>query len=51
VTEVTSFTVFYVAEKYHQEYYKNNPDEAYCRYVIQPELEKFKQIFKNKLKK
>jgi peptide-methionine (S)-S-oxide reductase len=51
VTEVTSFTIFYVAEKYHQEYYKNNPDEAYCRYVIQPELEKFKQIFKNKLKK
>jgi peptide-methionine (S)-S-oxide reductase len=51
VTEVTLFTVFYEAEKYHQEYYKNNPDEAYCRYVIQPELEKFKQIFKNKLKK
>jgi peptide-methionine (S)-S-oxide reductase len=50
VTEVASFTVFYQAEKYHQEYYKNNPNQAYCRYVIQPELEKFKQIFKNKLK-
>lgn len=51
VTEVTGFTVFYKAEKYHQEYYKNHPDQAYCRYVIQPELEKFKQIFKEKLKR
>jgi len=51
VTEVAASTVFYQAEKYHQDYYKNNPDQAYCRYVIQPELEKFKQIFKNKLKK
>jgi len=51
VTEVSASTVFYQAEKYHQDYYKNNPDQAYCRYVIQPELEKFKQIFKNKLKK
>jgi peptide-methionine (S)-S-oxide reductase len=50
VTEVAGFTVFYEAEKYHQEYYKNNPGQAYCRYVIQPQLEKFKHIFKDKLK-
>lgn len=50
VTQVTRFTIFYKAENYHQDYYKNNPDQGYCRYVIQPELEKFKQIFKEKLK-
>ena len=50
VTEVTGFTVFYEAERYHQEYYKNHPEAGYCRYVIQPQLEKFKHIFKDKLK-
>ncbi len=50
VTEVTGFTVFYQAEKYHQEYYKKHPEQGYCRYVIQPQLEKFKHIFKEKLK-
>jgi peptide-methionine (S)-S-oxide reductase len=50
VTEVTGFKVFYPAEKYHQEYYKKNPNQGYCRYVIQPQLEKFKHIFKEKLK-
>lgn len=50
VTEVRGFTIFYPAEKYHQEYYKKNPNQGYCRYVIQPQLEKFKHIFKEKLK-
>jgi peptide-methionine (S)-S-oxide reductase len=50
VTEVQPFTTFYKAENYHQEYYKNHPNQSYCRYVIQPELEKFKKVFKNKLK-
>jgi len=50
VTELTRFTVFYDAETHHQQYYKKHPTQDYCRYVIQPELEKFKQIFKDKLK-
>ncbi len=50
VTEVTPFTRFYHAENYHQEYYKKNPKRGYCRYVIQPELERFKEVFKDKLK-
>lgn len=50
VTEIKPFTKFYKAEDYHQEYYKNNPNQSYCRYVIQPQLEKFKKIFKDKLK-
>lgn len=50
VTEVTEFTNFYPAEDYHQEYYENNPNQGYCRIVIQPKLEKFKKVFEDKLK-
>jgi len=50
VTEVTPFTEFYPAEDYHQEYYANNPDQGYCRIVIQPKLEKFEKVFRDKLK-
>lgn len=51
VTEVTPYTVFYKAEDYHQNYYNLNGSQPYCKYVIQPELEKFKAVFKDKLKK
>lgn len=50
VTEITEFKEFYKAENYHQEYYNNNKTQPYCSYVITPKMEKFKQIFKNKLK-
>ena len=51
VTEISPFTVFYKAEDYHQDYYSINPDQPYCAYVIQPKVEKFKKVFKAKLKK
>lgn len=50
VTQVAPYTVFYKAEDYHQNYYALHGDQPYCKYVIQPELEKFKAVFKNKLK-
>ena len=50
VTQVDPYKVFYEAEGYHQDYYAKNPDQEYCKYVIQPELEKFRKVFKNKLK-
>lgn len=50
VTEVTKLGVFYKAENYHQDYYKNNPKQAYCTYVIQPKVEKFRKAFKDYLK-
>lgn len=50
VTEVTPFTNFYKAEDYHQEYFANNPNQGYCRIVIQPKVEKFEKVFKDKLK-
>lgn len=51
VTEITPFTEFYKAEDYHQNYYNLNGEAPYCSYVIQPKLEKFKKVFKDKLKK
>ncbi|WP_259070125.1 peptide-methionine (S)-S-oxide reductase MsrA [Mucilaginibacter sp. X4EP1] len=51
VTQVVPYTIFYKAENYHQNYYSLNGDQPYCKYVIQPELEKFRKVFKDKLKK
>jgi len=50
VTEITKFDKFYSAEAYHQEYYENNPNQAYCKIVITPKIEKFRKVFAGKLK-
>jgi peptide-methionine (S)-S-oxide reductase len=50
VTEVTPFKEFYRAEDYHQEYFKKNPNEGYCRVVIEPKIEKFRIEFRDLLK-
>jgi peptide-methionine (S)-S-oxide reductase len=50
VTEVTPYKVFYKAENYHQAFYENNPEQHYCKFVIQPEVERFRKVFKDKLK-
>jgi peptide-methionine (S)-S-oxide reductase len=50
VTEVVSFKVFYKAENYHQEYFKNNPQQPYCRVVIEPKVAKFRKRYSPKLK-
>ena len=51
VTQVNSFNKFYIAEKYHQNYYDNNKEEGYCKMVIQPKIEKFEKVFHSRLKK
>jgi peptide-methionine (S)-S-oxide reductase len=38
VTEVQPFAGFYEAEEYHQQYYRKNPEQPYCRAVIAPKL-------------
>ncbi|WP_200979502.1 peptide-methionine (S)-S-oxide reductase MsrA [Echinicola sp. 20G] len=50
VTQVAPMKVFYVAEDYHQNYYNLNKEQGYCQFVITPKLEKFKKVFKDKLK-
>lgn len=51
VTEVTKLKRFYPAEDYHQSYYKENPNQGYCVFVISPKMKKFREQFKDKLKK
>lgn len=50
VTEILPLDNFYVAEDYHQNYYKSNPDQGYCRLVVKPKVDKFKKVFADKLK-
>ncbi|EAJ0335157.1 peptide-methionine (S)-S-oxide reductase MsrA [Campylobacter lari] len=45
VTQVLRLEKFYKAEDYHQKYFKNNPSQAYCRFVITPKLEKLVNHF------
>jgi peptide-methionine (S)-S-oxide reductase len=49
VTEIVPLTKFYKAEAYHNDYFKNNPNQPYCTYMIKPKLEKFEKIFKDKV--
>jgi peptide-methionine (S)-S-oxide reductase len=46
VTSLEPIAIFYKAEDYHQNYYAQNKEQPYCRFVIQPKLEKFKKAFK-----
>lgn len=51
VTEITPFSQFYPAEGYHQQYFENNENSnPYCSIVIRPKLDKFRKVFKDKLK-
>ena len=49
VTEITPFDKFYRAEDYHQNYYRNNPNQGYCRVIIKPKIDKVEREFKLKL--
>ena len=46
VTEIVPLTKFYPAENYHQDYYRDNPNQPYCRAVIRPKVEKFEKKLK-----
>ncbi|MEJ7712127.1 MAG: peptide-methionine (S)-S-oxide reductase MsrA [Pyrinomonadaceae bacterium] len=50
VTEVAPFEIFYVAENYHQEYFRRNPGQPYCRAIIAPKVAKFRQKYVERLK-
>gem|GEM_PF-602931 len=52
VTVVEKYDQFYPAEDYHQNYYANNKGKnPYCSRTVGPKLDKFKKVFKDKLKK
>jgi peptide-methionine (S)-S-oxide reductase len=50
VTEVTPFKAYYPAEDYHQEYFKQNASQGYCRAVIEPKMTKFRKQYHERLK-
>lgn len=50
VTEIAPAGVFYVAEDYHQEYFRGHGDQPYCRFVVAPKVAKLKEKFKSRLK-
>jgi peptide-methionine (S)-S-oxide reductase len=49
VTQVAPLDRFYPAERYHDEYYRRNPNQGYCRIVIGPKLAKFRKSFAHRL--
>lgn len=50
VTELAPLDTFYAAEDYHQEYYRRNAQQPYCKLVIDPKVAKFRDQFRDKLK-
>ena len=50
VTEIVPFTNFYPAEEYHRNYFNNNPDQGYCRLVIDPKVRKLLKEYQSELK-
>ena len=51
VTIVEPLDTFYIAEEYHQEYFKKNPYTGYCRAVVAPKVTKFRQKFAARFEK
>lgn len=51
VTEIAPLADFYPAEEYHQEYYRRNPEQGYCRAVVAPKVAKFRQKYLERLKR
>jgi len=51
VTELKPLDQFYPAENYHQEYFKRNPSQPYCRVVIAPKVAKFRKHYLDKLRR
>lgn len=51
VTQVVPMTVFYPAERYHQDYYANNPNQPYCQIVVAPKVAKVRKAYFDRLVK
>ena len=50
VTELSPFEKFFEAETYHQNYFKLNASQPYCRVVIEPKVNKFRKLYLDKIK-
>ncbi len=50
VTQIAPLPVFYPAEAYHQQYFRRNPGQGYCAFVVGPKLAKFRKRYLDRLK-
>ncbi len=50
VTLVVPASNYFRAETYHQEYFRHNPAQGYCMFVVAPKVEKFRKTFRSRLK-
>lgn len=50
VTELSPVTTYYKAEAYHQNYFKQNPLQGYCAFIVAPKVSKFRKTFAHKLR-
>ncbi|AOA59422.1 peptide-methionine (S)-S-oxide reductase MsrA [Acinetobacter larvae] len=50
VTELSPVPTFYAAEHYHQDFYNQNPEQAFCNFAIPPKLMKLRSKFKELMK-
>ena len=50
VTQAVPFEAFYKAENYHQNYFKQNPDQPYCQMIIAPKVAKLRKHYRERLK-
>jgi peptide-methionine (S)-S-oxide reductase len=51
VTEIVPLATFSPAEEYHQDYFRRNPGQGYCRAIIAPKVAKARKLFLEKLKR
>lgn len=49
VTELSSAPQFYIAEDYHQNYYRQHPEQGYCSFVVAPKVAKARKLFAARL--
>jgi len=50
VTELAPAQVFYPAEDYHQDYFRQHPMQGYCAFVVAPKVDKFRKTYANRIK-
>ena len=49
MTQIRPLETFYPAERYHQDYFANNPNQPYCQVVIEPKVAKFRRKYLERL--
>jgi peptide-methionine (S)-S-oxide reductase len=50
VTDLAPAAAFYPAEEYHQNYFRQHPDQGYCMFVVSPKVAKFRKTFAAKVR-